>query len=134
MVRRELLLPVERATAWAMVGDPVGLAEWLADEVDLELREGATGELRWRSGERRRAVVEEVADLRRLVLRWWEPEGPASIVELTLDEVDGGTRLVVVEIPEQTLRVVGEQVVQDGLRATRRGVGGTPQMVVSACA
>lgn len=134
-VRRERILPVTREAAWAMVGDPAGLAEWLADEVDLELRVGAAGTLRWDTGEERRATVEELSERRRLVLRWWESGEPASIVELTLDDVAEGTRLVVVEVPEQVLRAVGVELVSATLDALGGEAGGSsPRMVALTCA
>ena len=133
-VRRELVLPVSRDAAWAMLGDPAGLAEWLADEVELELREGAEGTFRWSTGEERRATVEELADRRRLVLRWHEPGGPASIVELTLDDVADGTRLVVVELPERVLRAVGTELVGAVLGSSGGPAGGgAPRMVALSC-
>ncbi|EHN12079.1 hypothetical protein PAI11_10180 [Patulibacter medicamentivorans] len=136
IVRRELLLAADRDTVWSMLADADGLAEWLADEVELDVEPGAEGRLRWDDGEERRAVVEEVADRRRVVLRWWQEGGDPSLVELTLDEVDGGTRLVVVELPLAVLRAVGERlpaiVVGDGPAAG--GVGGRPVARALACA
>ena len=37
---KEVLLPVERDEAWAAVTDPGALEAWLAEEVELDLREG----------------------------------------------------------------------------------------------
>ncbi|MGE4428740.1 MAG: SRPBCC domain-containing protein [Solirubrobacteraceae bacterium] len=110
VVRRERHLPADRDAVWALLRDADGLAGWLADEVDLEVREGAEGRLRWADGEERLAVVEEVADRRRIVLRWWEEDGPPSLVELTLDDAGDATRLVVVEVPVAALRVVGDRL------------------------
>ena len=124
VVRRETVLPVDRETAWAALCDADELATWLADEVDLEIRPGAEGVVRWDSGEERQATVEEVEERRRLVLRWWEPGGQESIVELTLDDVpEGGTRLVVIEVPVVALRVAAM-----GLEISRQASPG-PQMV-----
>jgi uncharacterized protein YndB with AHSA1/START domain len=103
-VRRETILPVDRPTAWRALKDADGLSSWLADEVELEVREGAEGKLRWRGGEERLVTVEELSERRRLVLTWCEPGGEPSIVELTLDDVPGGTRLVAVEMPLAILR------------------------------
>jgi uncharacterized protein YndB with AHSA1/START domain len=105
VVRRETILPVDREIAWEALCDADELAAWLADEVELEIRPGAQGTLRWESGEERRAMVEEVDPCRRLVLRWWEHGGQESLVELTLDDVPEGTRLVVIEVPVAALRV-----------------------------
>ena len=132
-VRREMLLPVDRETAWAALADPEGLATWLADEVDLEIEAGAEGWLRWGDGEPRRATVEEVAERRRIVLRWSEADGPETLVELTLDDVPEGTRLVVLELPVAQLVAVGTllergtRVIGDSRLGTRRG----PQMVAT---
>ena len=118
-VRREIILPVDRETAWSALADPDQLATWLADEVELDIEAGADGWLRWDDGERRRATVEEVVELRRLVLRWSGDDGPETVVELVLDDVPEGTRLIVLELPvaqlealaiplEQGFRVVGD--------------------------
>jgi uncharacterized protein YndB with AHSA1/START domain len=105
-VRRETILAVDREKAWGALSDADGLSGWLADEVELEIREGARGRLRWRGGEERLVTVEEVNERRRLALTWCEPGGEPSLVELTLDDVPGGTRLVAIEIPLSVLRVV----------------------------
>ena len=105
-VRCERFLPAERKAVWSALCHAEGLERWLADEVELEVRPGAEGTLRWQSGEERRARVEEVEERRRLTLRWCEPGGEPSLVELTLDDAPGGTRLVVVEIPLETLHAI----------------------------
>jgi uncharacterized protein YndB with AHSA1/START domain len=105
-IRREMLLGVDREEAWSALRDAEGLSGWLADEVDLEVREGADGRVAWRTGEERLVAVEEVTERRRLVLCWREPDGEPSLVELTLDDAPEGTRLVVVEIPLPALRVL----------------------------
>lgn len=111
-VRREVVLPVDRASAWEALRDARGLARWLADEVELDVREGATGRMRWRSGEERAVLVEEVEEGRRVALRWAAPSGEESSVELTLDDVDGSTRIVVLEIPCTLLEAVSAATVE----------------------
>src|SRR5437764_6479656 len=106
-VRREVILPVDRDTAWAALADPAELATWLANEVELEIEAGARGWLRWEEGERHPAMVEEVVEHRRIVLRWSEENGPETLVEMVLDDVDEGTRLVVLELPVAQLEAVG---------------------------
>ena len=111
VVRREIVLPVERDAAWELLSDPRELETWLADEVDLEIEPGAEGTVRWVHGEERHAVVEEVAEGRRLALRWWPVDGgDETIVELTLDDHDDGTLLVVVELPAATVRAIGASI------------------------
>lgn len=132
VVRREVVLPVDRETAWAALADPAELATWLADEVELEIEAGARGWLRWEDGERHPAVVEEVVQERRIVLRWSEEDGPETLVELVLDDVPEGTRLVVLELPVVHLDAVGASLEQGPRivgdpRSQARG----PQMVAA---
>jgi uncharacterized protein YndB with AHSA1/START domain len=105
-VRREVILPVAREVAWRALSDADGLSGWLADEVELDIREGASGTMRWHGGEQRRVSVEEVKEHRRLALHWCEPGGEPSLVELTLEDAAAGTRLTVIEVPLLTLRAV----------------------------
>ena len=107
VVRREMVLPVDRDTAWENLGDAEGLAGWLADEVELEVREGAEGIARWADGTERHVVVDEVDAGRRLALCWWADGQEATLVDLTLDEHEDGTRLVVVEVPVRVVETVG---------------------------
>jgi uncharacterized protein YndB with AHSA1/START domain len=124
-VRREIVLPVDRQTAWSALTDPEELATWLADEVELEIEPGAEGSLRWADGERCPVVVEEVVERRRIVLRCAEVDGPETLVEFVLDDMPEGTRLVVVELPVVQLEVVGQWLAQGP------GVLGGPQMVAA---
>ena len=110
LIRRETVLPADRDAAWTAISDPRELERWLADEIELEIRAGAEGTLRWAGGEQRSAVVEEVEARRRVVLRWWERDGEESLVELTLDDVPDGTRLTVIELPAPVLRVAGAEL------------------------
>ena len=98
-VQREVILPVAPEELWPALTEPDRLAEWFADSVRIDLREGGEAVFEWPDGARR-AVVEEVEVARRLSFRWAEPEGDGahtSRVELTLEPVDAGTRLRVVE-------------------------------------
>ena len=119
-VRRELVLPFTREEAWPLLGDPAELETWFADEVGFEIEEGASGPVRVDDGERF-AVVEEVVEGRRISFRWWDPAEPAAetLVEMTLDDVADGTRLVVVELPVQSLP------------AAPAGPGGGPQLAAA---
>src|SRR5215218_800299 len=107
-VRREIVLPVERERAWALLTEPGELREWLADDVELEPEEGAPLRVAWASGEEREGVVEEVEEERRLRFRWDDgATGIPSRVEWTLDDAPGGTRVVVEEQPLVPLELGG---------------------------
>jgi uncharacterized protein YndB with AHSA1/START domain len=100
-VRRDITLPVTRERAWRAVTEE--LDSWLADEVDLDPREGGSVTVRWNDGSSRTGVVEEVAEERRLSFRWHDGESEESLVELTLDDVEDGTRVTVLEAPVEAL-------------------------------
>ena len=96
-VRREIMLDAPREEVWAALTEAERLEEWYANDVELDLRPGGEGYFRWGDGDERRAVVEEVDEERRLALRF-EDEG---LVELELEDVPGGTLLVVRESSPQ---------------------------------
>jgi hypothetical protein len=93
-VSREIVLPVDRETAWAAVSD---LSRWLVAEGSLELESGAEGELTLPDGETRWASVEEVRDGELLSFWWHAPDALATLVEVSLVDAVAGTRVVVVE-------------------------------------
>ena len=98
-IRREVLFPDTRESVWRALTESERLEEWFANEVELELRPGGEGVFRWADGSIRRATFDEVEPGRRLALRWREEDADdgETLVELTLEEIPEGTRLVVVE-------------------------------------
>jgi uncharacterized protein YndB with AHSA1/START domain len=103
-VEREIVIPVERDDAWEVACEPDGLRQWLAPEVELDLRPGGEGTFRWEDGSLREAVVESVDPGERVVFHWRSPaheddpvRGLTTRVEISLEPVVGGTRVVVVE-------------------------------------
>ena len=93
-IEREIVFPASPAEVWQALTDPERLEEWFATEVELDARPGGEGVFRWGDGDERRAVVRELEPEERLVLDW-EDDGQ---VVLELEEVEGGTRLHVVEV------------------------------------
>ena len=69
-IEREVLLPAEREEVWRALIEPELLAEWLADDVDLEAKEGGEVRARPRRGGVRHGQVEQVAEGERLRWRW----------------------------------------------------------------
>ena len=92
-VEREIVFPASPAEVWEALTEPGRLEEWFANEAELDAQPGGEGRFRWGDGEERRAVVREAEPEERLVLDW-EDEGE---VVLELEEVEGGTRVRVVE-------------------------------------
>ncbi len=106
-IERTIDLHCPPSHLWHLMTDGDALAQWLADEVELELTPG--GEARFRDGDTmREGWVEDVppADdatepggvAGRLAF-WWGSDGePASRVELTLIALaDARTRLLITE-------------------------------------
>jgi uncharacterized protein YndB with AHSA1/START domain len=93
MIHREIVLPADRDDVWEALTNPEELAEWFANDVELDLRPGGGAVFRWANGEERRATVTEVEDGERLAFEW-EDEGE---VAFTLADDDAGTLLTVEE-------------------------------------
>jgi uncharacterized protein YndB with AHSA1/START domain len=92
-IERDIVFPASPAEVWEALTEPERLEDWFASEVSLDARPGGECAFRWGDGDERRAVVREIEREERLVLDW-EDDGQ---VVLELEEVDGGTRLHVVE-------------------------------------
>ena len=92
-VKREIVLPEAPEDVWGALTDEERLEEWFANEVELDARPGGRGVFRWDDGDERRATVAAVEPGRRLALEF-DDEGT---VELTLEPLVVGTRVVVVE-------------------------------------
>ena len=97
-VERDIVFPASPAEVWEALTEPERLEEWFATEVELDARPGGAGVFRWGDGEERRATVREATEEERLVLDWGDDGGE---VVLELEQVDGGTRLHVVETSPQ---------------------------------
>ena len=51
MIRREIVLPAPREDVWEALTEPERLADWFANDVDLDLRPGGGASFRWSNGE-----------------------------------------------------------------------------------
>lgn len=91
-VTREIVLEAPLDEVWEALTEPERLEEWFANDVELEVEPGGGGVFRWDDGEERRAVVEEVEPGRRFAFTWDDGH-----VAIELEEVEGGTRVVVTE-------------------------------------
>ena len=96
-VKRSVVLDASPADVWDALTDERLLAEWLAEEVELDPREGGELICRYGDGEERRGEVELVEEAERLAFSWWREGGRPSRVEFLVDAVADGTRLTVVE-------------------------------------
>jgi uncharacterized protein YndB with AHSA1/START domain len=94
-ITRELTVPAPPEEVWEALTNADRLAEWFANEVELDPRPGGLGIFRWDNGETRTAVVEEVDPERRFGFRWADED--AGEVAFDLEEVEGGTKVTVRE-------------------------------------
>jgi uncharacterized protein YndB with AHSA1/START domain len=92
VVHREVVLPVPRERAWALITEPAELEAWLGDEVEFEPTEDAPLRVAWHDAGVREGVVEAVEDEQRIVFRWGD-----SRVEWRLEDHPEGTRFSVTE-------------------------------------
>jgi uncharacterized protein YndB with AHSA1/START domain len=96
-VERSVLLDAPPHEVWEALTDATLLSEWLADEVELDPREGGELVCRFADGEERRGEIALVEEAERLAFDWHRAEGP-SRVEWIVDAVaDDRTRLTVTE-------------------------------------
>jgi len=96
-ITRELTIPSPPEEVWEALTDPERLAEWFANEVELDPRPGGRGVFRWDDGEARTALVEEADPPHRFGFRWTDEEGEGGEVAFELEETEGGTKVTVRE-------------------------------------
>jgi uncharacterized protein YndB with AHSA1/START domain len=96
-VSRSVELDAAPAEVWDALTEETLLAEWLADEVEIEAEPGGEIVCRYADGEERRGEVELVEEAERLAWSWRREDGGSSRVELVLDAVAERTRLTVIE-------------------------------------
>ncbi|MGO8906512.1 MAG: SRPBCC domain-containing protein [Solirubrobacteraceae bacterium] len=111
-VEREIMIEASPEVVWGVITEPEQIIRWFSDEAEVEGRAGADGALTWRPGGRAgnrksRLVVPirvvEAEPFRRFTFRWNHPEGEgpdennSALVEFSLVEEAGGTRLRVIE-------------------------------------
>jgi uncharacterized protein YndB with AHSA1/START domain len=92
----ETVVPATPEETWEAITEPDRLGDWLAEDVEIELRPGGGLRIGLDDAERS-GFVEEVDEPRRLVF-WWATDGEESTrVEIDLEPEPEGTRVRVVE-------------------------------------
>jgi uncharacterized protein YndB with AHSA1/START domain len=99
-IERQMTFPASRDDVWAAITEADQISKWFGTEAELDLRPGGEGVFRWDEIEVR-VLVEEVTPPSRFSYRW-EPSqtpsgGPTTLVVFDLEEIEGGTRLSLVE-------------------------------------
>ncbi|MFL5871177.1 MAG: SRPBCC domain-containing protein [Solirubrobacterales bacterium] len=95
-VERETILEAEPERVWEALTDDDLLSDWFADRARIEPYEGGEVEFDCEDGERR-GTVRRVEEERELEFSWSRDGNRESLVTFTLEPVEFGTRLVVVE-------------------------------------
>jgi len=96
-VERAILLDAEPERVWDALTEESLLSEWLADEVELDPREGGEVVCRYADGEERRGEVALVEEAERLAFEWRRQGAEPSLVEIQVEAVAEGTLLTVRE-------------------------------------
>lgn len=112
-VEREILIEASPEVVWGVITEPAHISRWFSDRAEgVEGRAGAEGTLTWtpggRGGEKDADLivpirVVEAEPFRRFSFRWNHPDGTgpdqgnSALVEFSLVEEAGGTRLRVLE-------------------------------------
>ena len=96
-VSREIVLPAQPAEVWPAITEAGELSAWFGSDVDGDLELGAV--VRFSGEPVRKARVIELVPEQKVAWDWWPEDGSEapSHVEVTLEEVEEGTRLVVIE-------------------------------------
>ena len=115
VIASEIVVPARAATVWGALTDADELRQWFGADIEIDAR--ASGDVRatWPDGRRAVGSVEAAEPGARLTFRWRHVVGagfgsrlgPASRVEIVLQPVAHGTRVVVTEAPVE-LASVGE--------------------------
>jgi uncharacterized protein YndB with AHSA1/START domain len=102
VIERDLVLPQPLERVWAALTDPKELGSWFPDRVELDVRPGGEGTFTFDTddGDHVAAVtVEAIEPMTRFAFWWGEANGSEqrTLVDFTLEPVEGGTRLHLVE-------------------------------------
>jgi uncharacterized protein YndB with AHSA1/START domain len=95
-VERETILEAEPERVWEALTDDELLSDWFADGARIDPWEGGEVEFDCDDGERR-GTVQRVEEERELAFTWSRDGEGESLVTFSLEPVEIGTRLVVVE-------------------------------------
>jgi uncharacterized protein YndB with AHSA1/START domain len=114
-IEREVVIDAPPEVVWDVVTRPEHIKRWFSPEVELDLREGGKGVFFFPDGcHTITASVVRVDKPRAFAWRWLRPsatnpaELTSTLVEFTLAEEDGGTRLVVAETGFRTVELAAD--------------------------
>ncbi|MFF2085236.1 SRPBCC domain-containing protein [Nocardia sp. NPDC058176] len=90
------------AKVWAAITTAEGLGTWFGNTATIDLRPGGAAQMKWDAGDTANMRVERVEEPSVFGFTWHiyglpEDDPRRTYVEFTLEPVDSGTRLTVVE-------------------------------------
>jgi uncharacterized protein YndB with AHSA1/START domain len=99
-VRRELVVEASPERVWRAITEADELVHWFPDKIaEVDLRPGGAIRIEWEDGEFDEGSIDVVKEPSRFAFRWHGAgfDSPETLVEFTLEAVEDGTRVVVVE-------------------------------------
>lgn len=96
VITRETGLAISADELWALVGQGEHWSEWLVDEADIHVSEGANGTVTI-DGEHRLVTVRRVREGEHLQFEWWGDDAPRTTVDLEVMPAGRGSVLRVSE-------------------------------------
>jgi uncharacterized protein YndB with AHSA1/START domain len=115
-IERTLEIAHPPSKVWTALTTADGLGTWFGNEATIDLRPGGSARLSWSDGNTADLRVERVEEPTRFAFSWQiygMPDGDPrrTYVEFTLEPVDNGTRLTVVEsgfaqLPDEAYRAL----------------------------
>jgi uncharacterized protein YndB with AHSA1/START domain len=101
-IERTVELAHPPAKVWAALTTAEGLGTWFGHQATIDLRPGGSAQMSWNSGDKAEMRIERVDEPTTFGFTWHiyglSAEDPRrTYVEFTLEPVDTGTRLTVVE-------------------------------------
>ena len=96
-IQRDVMIAAPPEVVWEVITQPEHVTQWFAERADFEAKPGTNGTMSWEQFGTYEMRVEDADPPRRFSFRWDFKEGSSLLVEFTLTEEDGGTRLRLVE-------------------------------------
>ena len=109
-ITRSIDIKAPVSKVWAALTEPDLIAQWFGDTTKFHAAIGAVGAFGWKDYGEFRVLVEHVDKPKTLVYRWARDvdvdpvPGNSTVVRFDLAEIDGGTRLTVLETGFEELR------------------------------
>jgi len=101
-IERTVEISQPPARVWAALTTAEGLSAWFGNQATIDLRPGGAAQMTWSSGDRADMRIERIEEPTVFGFTWHiyglpEQDPRRTYVEFTLEPLDAGTRLTVVE-------------------------------------